>query len=210
MRPVAILLAMALFYGTSAAWAQDAAKVGSVTAITGAADVVSFKETAIEPLAPGVILFEGDRVTTHAGGRVEIELVDGSLLRLGERSEMKLEWVMHAPDLGRRNVLLEVSTGIVRAVIETVSYLSSVKVRLPTAVTSARGTDWIVEATATTCAVVTLEGVVEVAALDTALGPPVVLGVGEGTSITAGAPPNPASVWAEQRRDRFIARTRVD
>jgi len=189
--------------------AQDeVAGVGTVTALVGEVTVTGHGETEPRPLEEGRPVFEGDRIVTGAGARVRLELVDGSVLQLGENTELYLDWVLHAPAYESRNVVLELAAGILRSVVEAIAPRSRVELRTETAVASVRGTEWITEATAAS-AIVTLDGQVAVRNRREDVAGEVVLGPGEGTTVEADAPPTEPSVWGDARRESFIERSAI-
>jgi hypothetical protein len=188
--------------------AQPVPPVGTVTASTGQTSVLRFGADSPAELAVGAALFEGDEVRT-ADGRIRIELEDGSILQLGEDTTLTLTWVLNAPALGTQSVILAVSSGIIRTIVEALLPRSIFEVQTRTAITSVRGTDFIAEAKPDTTAVVALEGTVVVRNAATAIARPVTLDPGEGTDVAADAPPTTPARWGEARRSDFIARTTV-
>src|SRR5688572_5285784 len=82
------LAAFGLVSGTARAQAQQ---VGEVSFLTGEADRAPNGSDQWQTLKQGSKLHQGDRVRTKAAARLEAKLNDGSLLRLGEKSELKLE-----------------------------------------------------------------------------------------------------------------------
>src|SRR5262249_56178232 len=55
------------------------------------AEVVPAGQGASRPVEKGARLSPGDRVQTGAGGAVELRLGDGSLVRLGELSDLEID-----------------------------------------------------------------------------------------------------------------------
>jgi len=189
--------------------AQPAGAVGEVVDVTGEALVTRHGETEPETLSEGQPVMEGDRIRTAEGARVRLRLEDGSVLQLGEDTECYLDWVLFAPVLEMRDILIEVPLGIIRSIVEAVVPRSSVRLVTDTAIASVRGTDWILEADPEVTAVVALEGQIAVQNVAPDIAGEVSLGPGEGTSVRAGEPPNPPSVWGDARRQSFIERTTV-
>jgi ferric-dicitrate binding protein FerR (iron transport regulator) len=187
----------------------QAPSIGRVDALVGDCTVVRFGESGASALAVGTALHEGDRIRTEVGARLRLAFVDGTVVQLGERTDLVLDWFLHAPDVGTQNVLLRVSSGIFRVILELVLPRAAFEVQTTTAVASVRGTDWITEATADATAIVALEGQVAIRNIEPALVGEVVLGPGEGTTVTADAPPTAPTVWGDARRNQFIERTTV-
>ncbi|MGH6945415.1 MAG: FecR family protein, partial [Geminicoccaceae bacterium] len=127
--------------------AQGARPVGHVAELVGEALVFGSGQSDPRPLAVGSKLFEGELVATQAGAKARLEFVDGSVLTLGENTDLALDWFLHAPDLGTRNVVLRVSAGILRSLVQLVVPHSEFEVETTTAVASVRGTEWIAQAT---------------------------------------------------------------
>ena len=207
-RGVLLVLALALLCAPPAL-AQGARAIGTVGELVGRCLVTSHGETQARSLSVGAEVYEGDRIRTSAGARLRLELIDGSVVQLGEQTDLVLDWFLHAPDLGSQNVLLRVSAGIFRVIAELVLPRSAFQVQTATAVASVRGTDWIAEATAGATAIVALDGRVAVRNLRPGIVGEVVLGAGEGTTVEADDPPRAVSVWGEARRTSFIDRTTV-
>lgn len=205
-----VLLAAALCLAVAGpAPAQPAGAIGEVADVVGQALVTRHGESEPEALTEGQAVREGDRIQTGEGARVRLRLEDGSVLQLGEDTECYLDWVLFAPALDMRDILIEVPLGIIRSIVEAVVPRSSVRLVTDTAIASVRGTDWIVEADPEVTAIVALEGEIAVRNVAPDLRAEVVLGPGEGTSVPAGEPPAPPSVWGDERRQSFIERTEV-
>jgi hypothetical protein len=207
-RRIAGLGILILLWSAPAA-AQTPSSIGTVDALTGDCTVVRFGESAASALTVGAALHEGDRIRTAQGARLRLAFADGSVVQLGERTDLVLDWFLHAPDAGTQNVLLRVSFGIFRVILQLVLPRAAFEVQTATAVASVRGTDWIAEASAEATAIVALEGDVAIRNVEPALPGEVVLGTGEGTTVTADAPPTAPTVWGDARRNDFIERTTV-
>jgi ferric-dicitrate binding protein FerR (iron transport regulator) len=207
-RWVLLALVLALLYA-SPALAQGARAIGTVGDLVGRCLVTSHGETEARPLSARAEIYEGDRIRTGTGARLRLELIDGSVVQLGEQTDLTLDWFLRAPDLGSQNVLLRVSAGIFRAIVELALPRSAFEVQTATAVASVRGTDWIAEAAADATAIVALDGRVAVRNIRPGIVGEVVLGPGEGTTVEADEPPTAVSVWGEARRTSFIDRTTV-
>lgn len=209
-RSLALPLVLALIVAfAAAARAQPPGAVGGVAGLVGQVEVIHHGETEARPLAEGDPVLEGDRIRTHAGARVRLVLADGAVVQLGENTSLDVDWVLHAPALGMANVFLEMTSGIMRAIVDRLAPNALYQVVTHTAVTSVRGTDWIAEATEGATAVVALDGAVAVRNRAEAVPGEVTLGPGEGTTVETGAPPDPPSVWGDARRQSFIERTTV-
>lgn len=189
--------------------AQGVRSIGSVSELVGQCLVSRHGETEPRPLTLGAELYEGDSVRTAAGARLKLEFIDGSVVQLGEGTELALEWFLYAPEEQTQNVLLQASAGIFRVIAELLLPRSAFVVQTATAAASVRGTDWIVEAAPGATAIVVLDGRVAVRNAVPTVSGEVVLQPGEGTTVEAGLAPRPPSVWGDARRNSFIARTAV-
>jgi hypothetical protein len=206
---IASLGILLLLLWTTPLAAQAPASIGTVDALTGDCTVVRFGESSASALAVGASLYEGDRIRTDEGARLRLAFLDGTVVQLGESTDLTLDWFLHAPDAGTQNVLLRVSSGIFRVILELVLPRAAFEVQTTTAVASVRGTDWISEVTPEATATVTLEGQVALRNVEPGIAGEVVLGPGEGATVNAGAPPTTPTVWGDARRNQFIERTTV-
>jgi hypothetical protein len=200
-------MAALLWVGWIAPAAAQAVAVGTVEALAGTAVVTRHETGQAQPLTVGAELFEGDRIRTETGARIRLRLRDGSALTCGEATGLTLEGALYAPEQDRRNFLLRVSFGIVRAVVELLVPPSTFEMHTNTAVISARGTEWIAEAERQATAIVALDGEVAVSNVDPVVPGAVVLGPGEGVTVEVGAAPPAPTVWGDARREAFIERT---
>ena len=189
--------------------AQGVRAIGSVSALVGDCVVSRFGGGAAQPLTVGTELYEGDSVRTADGARLKLEFIDGSVVQLGEGTELALDWFLYAPEEQTQNVLLRASAGIFRVIAKLVLPRSAFAVQTATAAASVRGTDWITEATPGATAIVVLDGQVGVQSDEPSVAGTVVLDPGEGTTVEAGLAPRPPSVWGDARRNSFIARTTI-
>ena len=189
--------------------AQAPASIGTVGALVGDCSVIRFGQSGASALAVGTELYEGDRVRTEAGARLKLEFADGTVVQLGESTDLVLDWFLYAPDVNTQSTLLSVSSGIFRVILELVLPRAAFEVQTATAVATVRGTDWITEVTPEATAIVALDGQVAVRNIQPPIAGAVVLGPGEGTTVNAGALPTAVTVWGDARRNQFIERTTV-
>ena len=203
-----VLWSGAAMLAAGAALAGGAPTVGSVAAVSGEVRVTSH---GAEPrqLEPGDDLYEGDHIETARGARARLQLEDDSVVQLGGSSILDLEWVLHAPALDSRNVILSLPEGIVRLIIETFVPRSSFEVKTSTAVAAIQGTGGILEAKPRTTAVVAVGGEITVANVRPDIVGSVVLEPGTGTVVRMGEPPVPARAWPEERSDVMHRRTGI-
>ena len=96
-----------------------------------------------QPLAPGKVLQNRDRVLTGADGRVLIQLAEGSAVKLGENAQLDLN------ALGRREnsvftAALDVARGAFRlttGIFSSLRQQRAINVRIATITAGIRGTD---------------------------------------------------------------------
>jgi hypothetical protein len=202
------LIALVLFlFCLGPAAAVGAEAVGSVAALAGRAQVTRAGEDHAQPLAPGVKVFEGDRIQTAADAKLRLSMADGSVLTLGAATDLSLGRFHYAPDQAERNVLLDVPQGILRVLVNLLVANSTFQMQTHTAVASVRGTDWIAEAQPDATAIVGLQGRVGVRNVRTEIAGEVVLLPGDGTTVRAGQPPTAPTQWGAPRKNSFIERT---
>jgi hypothetical protein len=183
------------------------APIGSVSGLTGQAQVTSQGTSQVRPLALGAEVFEGDQIHTAADAKLRLSMVDGSVLTLGAATDLSLNRFNYAPEQAGRNVLLEVPRGIIRVLVSLLVAHSTFEVQSHTAVASVRGTDWIAEAQPDATAIVTLDGRVGVRNVRPEIAGEVVLFPGDGTTVRADQPPSAPTQWGQARKTSFIERT---
>lgn len=203
----ALSAAMLGFLAGGAATAQDLATIGRADGVEGRVTVTSHGKMVAMPLGAGDRLFEGDHVETAKDARLELHLEDGSTVQVGGNSALDLEWVLYAPALDSRNVILSMPDGVIRFTVGPMVPRSSFEVKTPTAVTTAEGTDWIVDVRPERTGVLALAGRVAVENVRPDVRGRTVLGPGSGTWVRPGEPPEPAKAWPEKRRTSFLRRS---
>ena len=156
-----LLVLMALHAMHHVASAQGGAMEARVTSVRGRA-VISRQATAPSSIARGATVLPGDEIDTRAGGRVAIELGDGSLVIVQPGSLVVVQDYRNASSLRE---LLQISVGRVRVRINHLGGRPNpYRINSPTASIAVRGTEFsvTVEARGDT-EVVVYEGIVEVA-----------------------------------------------
>ncbi|RZL36557.1 MAG: hypothetical protein EOP35_10735 [Rubrivivax sp.] len=129
----ALVLSLSLL--SSAALAQQACEV---VAVSGEAQRVDGKALAV-----GDKLDVGTALRTGAAGRVRLKFIDGSVLVLADKSQLRIEaFSAEAAKPREASFLLEL--GLIGQRVNP-SAGGSWKVRTPTAVTAVRGTEFSVE-----------------------------------------------------------------
>jgi hypothetical protein len=140
MNPRRWLGACALIAAAAPAFAQPPAAAGRIKVVSGSAFVV--RTGATVPAQVGLVVFEADRLTTGADGRLGITLQDDTRLSLGPDSEIRLDQFAFAPSEGRIGLMLNIVRGVVAYVSGRIAKISPDAVRLetPVAIVGVRGT----------------------------------------------------------------------
>lgn len=138
----------AALLGPAAPAAAQATGTAQVILARAPVETVAKGQTAGQPLQKGARLSEGDRIRTGKGGAAEVVLGDGSLVRVGELSDLEIDKLdvdaANQPTTSRfnlasgqarawvaRQVVAKVGTGMGRFAVQT-----------PTAVAAVRQTDF--------------------------------------------------------------------
>lgn len=134
------VLVTALMTFTSAVWAQN---VGEVEFARGAGFAQAAGQTP-RTLGKGMMLKEGDRLTTAEGAAAIIKLADGTRMTLRPNSEMVLEQYRFAENASDNSMVMQLLRGGMRAVTGLISKGSpdAARLRTSTATIGIRGTDF--------------------------------------------------------------------
>jgi hypothetical protein len=173
---------VALACGGRAA-AQSTPVVARAAGVTGHALLVS-SGSAPFLLTPGFILNPGDRIDTRGGGRVVIDLSDGSMVVVSPESVVVLKDFRTA---GSLRELFEIAVGLVRVKINHFAGKPNpYRMNSPTASIAVRGTEFSIEVNAQgDTQVVVYEGAVEVTSLSDP-GRKVLIEAGRGVLVQPG------------------------
>ncbi|MFQ5658212.1 MAG: FecR domain-containing protein, partial [Candidatus Methylomirabilales bacterium] len=171
----------------SAAYSQQADQAGQITAVKPRGVITRGQQT-LEAQKDGAILWK-DIIETERGGRVRVNLIDGSILNIG--SEARLQIIYHDATTQQSEIQLEY--GKMRALVPQLGRTDSkFEVRTETAVAGVIGTDEFIDASNPiyTCAL-SLTGIVSVRSDDPAIPGEEILYPGEKTCVPEGQPPEP-------------------
>lgn len=144
---LAVATSAALFTSVTPAGAQ-AAGTAEVILARAPVEVVAKGQTAAQPLQKGARLSEGDRVRTGKGGAAEVVLGDGSLVRVGELSDLEIDKLdvdaANQPTTSRFNLAAgQARAWVARQVVAKVGTgMGRFSVTTPTAVAAVRQTDF--------------------------------------------------------------------
>lgn len=150
--------------GASRLMAQNGPVVARTASVAGEAVAVTGGSAGPFRLVPGFVLNPGDRVDTRGGGRVVIDLSDGSMVVVEPQSIVVLKDFQQAESLRE---LFEILLGKVRVRINHFGGRPNpYRMNSPTASIAVRGTEFSIEVSlAGDTQVIVYEGVVEVTSL---------------------------------------------
>ena len=153
----ALLVAAALL---SPALAMGAA--GTVSFVQGTA-TRTVEGSPAQPLALGAEINAGDQLHTDPASKLELTLVDGSVLRLDHSSDLKLSQVERKADTGNWKVKATLALGSIWArVSKRIGGEQTFEINTTRVVAGVRGTEFVVEANENEHAVMVVEGSVDV------------------------------------------------
>jgi hypothetical protein len=176
-------LVTGLLLVATAAFAQPAEVVARAAGVSGRAFLTG-SGGAMVPLTPGYVLNPGDRIDTRGGGRVVIDLSDGSMVIVQPESVILLKDFRQASSLRE---LFDIAVGLVRVKINHFGGRPNpYHMNSPTASIAVRGTEFSIEVSPRgDTSVVVYEGAVEV----TSLADParrILIEAGRGVLVRAG------------------------
>lgn len=192
---LAIVLTLALLFGSSAVLAPEVQAVASISTLSSVSGEVLIRSGSEEFVAArvGQVLIAGDTVRTNPGARAEITYFEGSTVRLEPATEVVIEALASTSDGGSVVAVWQVAGRTWHVVTKLITGGSRYEVRTPSSTASVRGTvfavDVGVDASGPTATVTTSEGMVLHVA--DALGA-VRVGAGEQSIAFAGRPVQPA------------------
>jgi hypothetical protein len=155
-----VCASLLLLFFAATAQAQSTTVVARAASVSGRAVLAGTGAS----LSPGYILSPGDRVDTRGGGRVVIELSDGSMVVVSPESVVTLKDFRAAASLRE---LFEITLGMVRVKINHFAGKPNpYRMNSPTASIAVRGTEFTIQVDAQGATEVTvIEGAVEVSSL---------------------------------------------
>jgi len=158
-----VISLMVMFVGIGTVRAQSTEVVARAASVTGRALLLG-NGSAPFALTTGYILNPGDRIDTHGGGRVVIDLSDGSMVVVAPESIVILKDFRAA---GSLRELFEIAGGMVRVKINHLAGKPNpYRMNSPTASIAVRGTGFSINVDAQGATrVVVDEGAVEVSSL---------------------------------------------
>jgi ferric-dicitrate binding protein FerR (iron transport regulator) len=194
--PCLLLLAILLLPSGLNVQAEDhrSRVAGHITAMLPEDQVLREGQTL--PADTDMPLLWRDVVKTEKGGRVRIELSDGSVLNIG--SEAQLRILKHDPR--HQQTILELLYGrLLATAVRIVKPYGKFEVRTPVAVAGVVGTQFGLRVDANSTDVVCREGSVRVRSVDEFVLGEVVVQAGEFTHVERGKPPTPPAPASPER-----------
>ncbi len=193
--------------GAAAEAPQGVRKAGEVSGEIPSAKIIERQgKTTDLPLHLNDGVNWQDMVQTVEAGRVRIQLLDGSVLNVGARSQMSI--IEHNPQTQQTQV--ELTLGRVRSqVVKLTKPGASFEMRTQTAVIGVVGTIFVVEATPTSTRVICIEGKVTVENINPSVRGRVQLQAGQSTTVLTGAAPTAAAATNAAELQTALNRTEV-
>jgi ferric-dicitrate binding protein FerR (iron transport regulator) len=167
---------------------------GHITALLPEDQVL--RESQTLAAAKDMVLLWRDEVKTERGGRVRIELFDGSVLNVGSESQLRI--LKH--DARHQQTTLELLYGrLLASAVRITKPNGKFDVRTPVAVAGVVGTQFGLRVDPDSTDVVCREGFVRVRSVDENFVGEVVIQAGEFTHVERGKPPSPPAPASPER-----------
>lgn len=171
---------------------------GVLMVVKGDVEVLSVKTKTIQKAKVGDKVFPGDTISAGKDARAKVVMTDKNILNISPDTKIEIAKYEFKPQEDKKNVLLNVVYGKVRATVSQ-KYdgdKSQFNVKTPSAVAGVRGTDFITQHSpvTNTSKVVTFSGRVDVGSgfgADGKIVNPVSVSPGQFTVATNQAPPAP-------------------
>src|SRR5581483_4530128 len=189
----ALVIAAILSLGCPGA-VQAADNAGEVLTFNGDCFVVAGDQRT--PLKMGDPVHVGDKIDVPEGAKLKLRMADGSVLALASGTHMTIQSYAMSTNGQQRDAKLGLDTGLLHAVVSTMSQPSNFEVDTATGVAAARSTDWFVEDSPDRMSVGVLDGEVSFAARDARTGAmtgTVTIPPDSGSEIDTGQAPPPAA-----------------
>lgn len=133
--------------------AAFAEAVGSFSRVEGRVDILKAGASSVLPVKAGDSVFMGDTVRTKSNGKAEILFNDGTIVSVTPDTRMKIDEYAFNPDNSRKQGIIGLFRGKIRAVVSKAKVASIIPVstgastfniQTPTATAGVRGTDLFV------------------------------------------------------------------
>ena len=185
---ICLLLAIPADVVAQTGQAAPAQHAGKLTAVLPVVNVIRGSQQT--PASTSEAVYWGDVINTGHLARARVALDDGSVLSVG--SDSNLTVTKH--DGGAQQTELDLNYGRVRAkAVKQVKPNANFQIRTPTGVAGVVGTDFALDSQGDTTRIVVYEGRVNFCALKPGgvLGPCIIVGAGETSSVQFNAAPTP-------------------
>jgi hypothetical protein len=183
---IAVILSIAaLFLSAPDVFSAAEKEVGNVRDIHGNANIVREREKI--DVYKNESVFRADTVKTLEKSRVKILFVDDSLLMLGENSSV---FISEHLKKGGGESIFNLTDGVLNVIVGKKGF----KVHTPTAISSARGTSFLVWVENGKTNMAVTEGRVDFSNADEKVSGKLVIPAGKMSSIESGKPPTPAVI----------------
>jgi len=200
IKTIALLVAFSLVGLTQTALAADDA--GTVLALAGQSFVTSGGQRA--ELKLGDAVHVGDLIEVSDTAKVRFRMADGSVVTAAAGTTLKIE--AYAVDgTTHRDAKFALVSGLLRAVVSTMSQPSHFEVDTATGVAAVRSTDWFIRTNAGSTQVGVLKGVVSLTSQSTKRS--VDIPARWGARVEAGKDPVPPRRWDKSEFQDVIDRT---
>lgn len=156
-----------------------------------------------EKIHRSAVFLKGDVIRTHQDGRVEVVLIDETVIKIGPNAEVNLSDFVLDEGIGRRKGIVKLIKGTIMTLFRKVyrGIKGEFSVETTTAVVGVRGTRFITSSySPSQTEIIVLEGSVNV---DTPFGS-IVLEEGFITSVFEGQPPSPPHKFDTEKIEQFI------
>lgn len=188
---------------SSSAHAQQV--YGELKVVKGDVNIKSGRDSKVTKAAIGLRVFPTDTIVTGKDSRAKILMVDKNEINISPDSEIVLQKYVYDPANGKKEVLLNVLSGKVRAKVEQKydGKAATFHVKTPSAVAGVRGTDFLTSFDSKTnqSSVVTFHGRVEFGqpGAGGTIQNPVMVTPGQVSVASAGAAPSTPVAMPKQQ-----------
>jgi len=204
MKPLRAPLLVCALFAAAHCPALSAEIAGTVLAIKG--DCVADPDKQAVPLKVGDSVTVGETILTAAGAKLKLQMADGSVIAAGAGSRITIQSYGKDP-AGKRDVSLNLASGLLRAVVAPAEQPSKFEVSTATGVAAVRSTDWFVESLDDSTRVGVLHGVVSLASKATSRQ--VDIPTGWGARVIGDHDPVKPRLWEEKEFQDVTARTDI-
>lgn len=164
LKRLSILLLLLI---SSQVLANDSVAIATVSFMLGEADCHD-KQGQKRSLSSGQAIYEGDRIVTHADGRLMLKMIDNAMLSLHPNSDLSINVYRYDQNNALNNHIdLKLNAGSVRSITGYAgqSNKDSYKLTTPLVAVGIRGTDFIVQTDASTSRATLVSGAIAVVSL---------------------------------------------